>query len=77
MNNDKIEITVAFVIGNKEIAKHLANAMADAVVEARGRAKYLSERQDNRAYDMHAAVEILEAIASHVSDAAELRTLDG
>lgn len=71
-NNLFIEFTVAFA--NEKVQQHVVNAMADATVEARGRLRYLSECEDNRAKDMEYAVRVLEHITSCV---AELRTLDG
>lgn len=67
-----IEFTVA--LANEQTRKYVADAMADAIVEARGRLRYLSEREDSRATDMDYAVHILEYIHSCV---AERRTLDG
>lgn len=71
-NENIIEITVVFA--NDNVRKYVAGAMTDATVEARGRFKYLSECEDDRAKDMEYAVHVLEYISSCV---AELRTLDG
>jgi hypothetical protein len=71
-DNNIIDITVVFA--NEQTRTLVANAMADATVEARGRLQYLSERQDSRAKDMKYALRVLEHISSCV---AELQTLDG
>lgn len=71
-NANIIDITVAFA--NDNVREYVANAMADATVEARGRLQYLSECEDSRAQDMEYTVRVLDHIAACV---AELRTLDG
>jgi len=67
-----IEITVA--LSNNNVRKYVEGAMADAIVEARGRLRYLSECEDSRAEDMQAALNVLTYIHSCF---AELQTLDG
>jgi hypothetical protein len=74
VDTDYIEITVVLDSKFPEVAKLIAGAMADAAVEASGRAHHLAQIGDSRKDDATEAAFALVAIATRLSDAVERLT---